>query len=400
MNPSDHIIDSPIKSSPYNVPEIPIEIVSEEEMALIEAAFTATRSSLPSSFISSSASSSSSQSRLSLFSSVSSISFHSKRRLSGCSEGNTVRDIEDSGATQKKSIVPQSLLDRFRRRRGLAITDLTASEWCEKQMEFTLLYGKPRRTKAMKAGSDRHTKLEEEVIKKIKVQVKAVEDAWGLKLMNFIVGSNQLLFEGLTRELPLVGLVDGVWMVGAIDELRMPLTEEIRTPSLVDTKTRVKATLPSEPQQRNGRLQLMCYKYLWDNIVADSFPADRFFDFFGLNPHHVLSEDIIEHATSSGFPVKTLEDLVTCFRNACCLLPPAHDQLLLRYELQGDHSLLGEDQFAYESDWLKSQIQCCLEFWMGNREARYVPAEERWKCRICKFASVCPTNTSTNSSSS
>ncbi|XP_043708266.1 exonuclease V, chloroplastic-like [Telopea speciosissima] len=392
--------DSPIKSPPDDIPEIPVEIVSEEEMALIEAAFSATRCSLPSSFISSAASSSSSHSRLSLVSSVSSITFHSKRRLSVCSEAHTVGDIEDSGrlgAAQKKSKVPQSLLDRFRRRKGLAITDLTASEWCEKQMEFSLLYGKPRRTKAMKAGSDRHAKLEEEVIKKVKVRVKAVEDAWGLKLMNFIVGSNQLLFEGLTRELPLVGLVDGVWMVGVIDEIRMPLTEEIRTPSLVDTKTRVQASLPSEPQRRNGRLQLMCYKYLWDNIVADSFPSDHFFDFFGLNPLHVLSEDIIEHAASSGFPVKTLEDLVTCFRNACCLMPSAHDQLLLRYELQEDHSLLGEDKFAYDSDWLKSQIQCCLEFWMGNREARYVPTEERWKCRYCKFASVCPTNASTNS---
>ncbi|KAJ4971870.1 hypothetical protein NE237_004969 [Protea cynaroides] len=395
--------DLQIKSPPDDIPEIPVEIVSEEEMALIEAAFIATRSSIPSSFISSVASSSPSKSRLSLFSSVSSITFHSKRRIASCSEASTVGDIEDSGnlgATQKKSKVPQSLLDRFRRRKGLAITDLTASEWCEKQMEFILLYGRPRRTKAMKAGFDRHVKLEEEVVKKVKVRVKSVEDAWGLKLMNFIVGSNQLLFEGLTRELPVVGLVEGVWMVGVIDEIRMPLTEEIRISTLVDTKTRSQAKLPSEPQKRNGRLQLMCYKYLWDNIIADSFPSDHFFDFFGLNPRHVLSEEIIDYAASSGFPVKTLEDLVTCFRNTCCLLPPAHDQLLLRYEFQGDHSLLGEDQFAYDSDWLKSQIQCCLEFWSGNREARYVPTEECWKCRFCKFASICPANTSTSSTSS
>lgn len=30
-------------------------------------------------------------------------------------------------------------------------------------MEFVLLHGKPRRTKAMKAGSDRHAQLEREV---------------------------------------------------------------------------------------------------------------------------------------------------------------------------------------------------------------------------------------------
>jgi hypothetical protein len=37
-------------------------------------------------------------------------------------------------------------------------------EWCDKQMEFVLEHGKPERTQAMKAGSDRHAQLEHEVI--------------------------------------------------------------------------------------------------------------------------------------------------------------------------------------------------------------------------------------------
>ncbi|XP_028099355.1 uncharacterized protein LOC114298900 isoform X4 [Camellia sinensis] len=36
-------------------------------------------------------------------------------------------------------------------------------EWCEKQMEFSLLFGKPEKTKAMKAGIARHAVLEEEM---------------------------------------------------------------------------------------------------------------------------------------------------------------------------------------------------------------------------------------------
>ncbi|KAI7988668.1 Glucose-6-phosphate isomerase, cytosolic 1 [Camellia lanceoleosa] len=36
-------------------------------------------------------------------------------------------------------------------------------EWSEKQMEFSLLFGKPEKTKAMKAGIARHAVLEEEV---------------------------------------------------------------------------------------------------------------------------------------------------------------------------------------------------------------------------------------------
>lgn len=127
-----------------------------------------------------------------------------------------------------------------------------------------------------------------------------------------------------------VGFVEGVWMVGVIDELRMPISESTRFPVLVDTKTRVRATLPGEPQKRNGRyklliqlikqlpftfsssepfgqnlcgrFQLMCYKYMWDTLVADKFPTQKFYDFFSLNPNHILSPEIRDNTAKSGFP--------------------------------------------------------------------------------------------------
>lgn len=71
-------------------------------------------------------------------------------------------------STQKKIGVRESLLHRFRRKKGLSVTDITGTEWCEKQMEFHLLLGEPEITKAMKAGIVRHAKLEEEVVKKSK----------------------------------------------------------------------------------------------------------------------------------------------------------------------------------------------------------------------------------------
>lgn len=68
-----------------------------------------------------------------------------------------------------------------------------------------------------------------------------------------------------------------------------------------------------------------------------------------------------------------------------------------RYEYQKDNSVLGEDRFAYDSDWLKSQIMSCLEFWLGEREANCTPKEERWKCWFCQYSSICPTNTNPDS---
>ncbi|KHG01831.1 putative exonuclease V [Gossypium arboreum] len=336
------------------IPTIPIEFVSEEEMALIEAAYAATRSSLSSS---SSSSICSPTSRFQTRSrTIHSITLLSKRGLNGSSE----LDIEDSDYLknpQKRIRVAQSFLHRFRRKRALSVTDITAT-----------------------------------VVKKVKVHIESVEDRWALKFINFITCANQLLFEGITRELPLVGFVEGIWLVGVIDELRMPENGSDRNPILVDTKTRVRDTLPAEPQSRNGRLQLMCYKYLWDTLVANSFASGQFFDFFSLNRNYMLSKDIRERTASSGFPAKTLDDVIQYYINTCSMLPISHDRLLLRYELQKDQSVLGEDEFAYDPDWLKRQIQSNLEFWLGEREASYTPQEERWKCRHCQFASICSGN--------
>ncbi|KAK9124335.1 hypothetical protein Sjap_013937 [Stephania japonica] len=382
-----------------STPSIPVEIITLEEMSLIDSAFAAIATLSTSSRLSifSPRKCSSSQLLLNPSRSIDSVSIHSKRRLSD--------DIEDLGekdrfGAQKKIKLPQSLLSRFRKKRGLSVTDFTASEWCEKQMEFVLFHGKPKVSQAMKAGSDRHVKLEEEVLQRVKVHIEAVEDVWAVKFINFIVGVNQLLFEGLTRELPVVGLIQGVWMVGVIDEIRLHTSESIRLPLLVDTKTRARATLPAEPQKRNGRLQLMCYKYLWDSLPTDSFPASNFYSFFGLNPNRVLSDEVRDLTAASGFPTKTFEDLVIYFSNTCSTLPASCDNLLLRYEYQGDNSLLGEDQFTYDPEWVANQMKSSLEFWLGEREANYVHDDERWKCRFCKFASLCPANTTTDGEAS
>ncbi|CAL0329097.1 unnamed protein product [Lupinus luteus] len=351
-------------------------------MALIEAAF-----SLASSSSYSLRSSSPFSSPLLLHKNalpIKSFTLLSKRNLSNGS-GSHYPDIEESPPNAH-----DSFLRRFRTKRGLSVTDLTSTEWCEKQMEFSLQLGGREMNKIMRAGIERHAKLEQEVITRVEVEIKSREDWWALKFLNFINGVNQLLSEGLTRELPVMGIAEGIWIVGVIDEIQMPLTGNDKNPFLIDTKTRSRDKLPSEPQRRNGRLQLMCYKYLWDNLVSDDFPSKKFFTFFGLNPQHILCEDLEELSDDSGIYALTLDDVVRCYGDTCKMLGPAHDQLLLRYEYQKDYSLLGVDKFEYDSDWLKNQIRHSLEFWHGEREARYASAEERWKCRFCQYATVCP----------
>ncbi|KAL0875738.1 hypothetical protein Bca101_025443 [Brassica carinata] len=337
--------------SHHHVPEIPIEIISEEEMAILDAAFAATRSFLPSAIRSAAASS---PSRI-IAKTARSIAMLSKRKLSACSS-----DIEDS------------LLHRFRKNQALGVTDLTGTEWCEKQMENVLCLGRRKVSKAMKLGQARHLELEEEVVKRVRVKVESNEDKWALKLLSSIAGVNQFLFEGRTRELLLVGFVEGQWIVGIIDEVRKASAEDSSDtgPLLSDTKTRVRDTLPAEPQRRNGRLQVMLYKLLWDTVVKEEFPATRFFNYFALNRHEVLSQD-------SSFLI-TLEEIV-------------------RYEFQKDRSIIAEIRFTHDPEWVMSKYKEVIEFWRSEREAEYTPEEERWKCRYCQFAKSCPGNPSLES---
>ncbi|XP_020204691.1 exonuclease V, chloroplastic [Cajanus cajan] len=340
-------------------------------------------------------------------------------------------DIEDYGnllSTGKKSRADDTLLHTFRNRRGLSVTDVTHTEWCDMKMEFSLYFNesknsesKPRENQkqidldpfyergrrgneAIKAGVDRHVQLRQEVLSPVKVKVKSLEDDMAVKLVNFINGVNQLLSEELTRELPIVSFAfaQGIWMVGKIDEVRMPKEESGHKPILVETKTRFHDTVPSEPQKRNGRIQLMCYKYLWDNLVAHAnhdFPSKQLFDYFELNPQHALSEDLRAVCADFEISALTLEDVVMCYQNTCKKLSPAHDQLVLKYESQKDRSVLDEEKVKYNEGWIKSQIQNCLEFWLGQREASYVAEEEQWKCGFCNFRSECPAYTDTESES-
>ncbi|KAL9680035.1 hypothetical protein QQ045_017908 [Rhodiola kirilowii] len=389
---STHQEDNNVEPRKKKIPvEIPIEIVSEEEMAFIETALALATASFATV-----ARSSVSVSPM--------LASSAKRSLSRCTTSmgvslNSVAvDIEDSGGgrevKKKIRVGNESLLDRFRRKKAVSVTDLTTAEWCEKQVEYGLTLGRQRPTKAMKVGQARHTELEEEVVKRVKVDVKSVEDTWALRFMNFIVGAQQLMFEGLTRELPVMGYIEGVWVVGIIDEVRMPLAGSDIDPILVDTKTRKRDSLPAEPQRRNGRFQLMCYKYLWDSQIISDFPSSKFYAFFSLDPHCVLSDEIQDTAANSGYEAKTLDDVLKSFRTMCSMLRPAQDKLLLRYEFQDNNSLILEDSFDYNNEWVTSNIQQCLEFWRGEREASYTPEGERWKCNFCGFASVCPTNNS------
>lgn len=44
----------------------------------------------------------------------------------------------------------------------------------------------------------------------------------------------------------------------------------------------------------------MLYKLLWDTIVKEGFPTEPFFDYFSLNRHYVLSQDVRDNIANAG----------------------------------------------------------------------------------------------------
>lgn len=48
----------------------------------------------------------------------------------------------------------------------------------------------------------------------------------------------------------------------------------------------------------------MCYKYLWDNLISEKFPAENFFSYFDLDPGYLLSDDIKQYIRLLGLNAK------------------------------------------------------------------------------------------------
>ena len=110
-------------------------LVSEEEMASIEASLASTRSSLSSSAVPAICSTSQSQSHSQYefqrnARSIQSITLRAKRRFSFCTEPSDIEDLGSLRSNQKKkSRVAGSFFHRFRNKTGLFVTDITATVW-------------------------------------------------------------------------------------------------------------------------------------------------------------------------------------------------------------------------------------------------------------------------------
>ncbi|KAG2160007.1 exonuclease V a 5' deoxyribonuclease-domain-containing protein [Suillus bovinus] len=139
-------------------------------------------------------------------------------------------------------------------KKGFSVTDLVSPIWCEVQYEYGL-YGerhKPlekrppsfksrngkqiqvkqnvaqQQDRTLKRGASIHKILELELRpKKVYVRTSTDEERWALRLFNLTAGLEQLISEGLTRELPVFGITHGQVVFGIIDEVTRRVPSEV-----------------------------------------------------------------------------------------------------------------------------------------------------------------------------
>ncbi|KAL8775611.1 MAG: hypothetical protein Q9209_000107 [Squamulea sp. 1 TL-2023] len=246
----------------------------------------------------------------------------------------------------------RSPLERFRSKpkKPLSVTDLVSPSWCELQYWFTLTkHGKKRRTPAMKQGTAVHKTLEEEVHRTVAIKIQTREDAWGLRIWNIIQGLRTLRETGITRELEVWGVFDGLVVNGVIDELSYECPDReleaagldstnilpslpsdqrsitdflspngsqtfsqtnfgaaaVRTSQppattkkesrvyITDTKTRSVNTIPKAASFRPTLIQLMLYHRLLSNMAANNIDASAVFFRHDLQPDEPFTDAFI-----------------------------------------------------------------------------------------------------------
>lgn len=195
----------------------------------------------------------------------------------------------------------------------------------------------------MKQGSAVHKVLEDQVHTTVAVDIKSKEEVWGLRLWNVIQGLKTLRDTGMTRELEIWGVVDGLVVNGVIDELsyicpepeleeveekgniakqmpaadqrtitdflggstleshgsnvfnklRSPLPEKPSKIYIIDVKTRGTRTIPKASSFRPTLMQLMLYHRILSDLATNKVNANVVFDRYELNADIPFSDGFI-----------------------------------------------------------------------------------------------------------
>ncbi|KAL0973143.1 hypothetical protein UPYG_G00199550 [Umbra pygmaea] len=224
----------------------------------------------------------------------------------------------------------------------------------------------------------------------LNVVVHSREDRVGLKLMNLTHMIPALQAGQMVREVPVFGVLEGVFFQGVVDEL---CHSESGTLVLSELKTRSQNSLPHPAQYKGHSLQVRVYKLLFDAMVQGSMERHNLLRYLNLRPHQAFGSPLQSYAQKLGILAVTFGELVDHLLSILNFSNlRAVDKLRLEYIHQSSGSLIGTREVEFDEAQLRAELRDYLPFWLGEREPQGVDLEnidESWKCNICPYEESC-----------
>ncbi|KAJ6657864.1 hypothetical protein lerEdw1_001784 [Lerista edwardsae] len=298
-------------------------------------------------------------------------------------------EAQESMSETGKRKRDQTPLEAFRLR-YLTVTQITAQVWCEQQMVFKREIPDlqvPEAAAVLDAGKSIHLARELEDHDLVTVCITSREDSWAIRLFNLLLMIRDLKGGRRVREFPVFGVLEGVFVVGIIDQLSYTAKGELE---LHELKTRKEPSMPSAAQKKRDQFQVCLYKYIFDAMVQGQLTQDSFSQHLHLRPNQALGPHVQEQVRNAGFTASCFRDLLELtFLNLTLSDIPIIDRLQIEYIHQETSALLGKELLAYNKDTMSFKLQYFLAYWKGQRDPKGVDIEDAWKCRYCVYSDIC-----------
>ncbi len=262
--------------------------------------------------------------------------------------------------------------------------------WCEMQLHLRLQLGMEP-TPEMIKGSEIHRSLEEELGPIIEVEVTTNEDSiivYILQMYSKLVAFSKLQ---VTRELPVIGKINGIPCLGIIDQLEIETDKEgNKLVVITDYKTRKSRRTPTYEQKRRNRIQMQVYWHLLNDLKTGKFNAEMFKGYFDMPDELIPSEELLKQLPEEQVnlfvaipPHELLTKVFEMLRN----LPEQSFELHAIYLHQEDRSEVCNDRSLYHQESFEVDMEWALGYWKGERKPSDCP--QNWMCKFCQFTDNC-----------
>ncbi|MDE1823607.1 MAG: PD-(D/E)XK nuclease family protein [Candidatus Micrarchaeota archaeon] len=274
----------------------------------------------------------------------------------------------------------QTALERLHKS-SISAKDIANQFWCEKQMELYYTNGQ-KTTAQMDRGTQLHETLQVEVFVPLTIEPASYADRVYKTAYENVAAVNTLMEKSLARELRVYGSVNGYRLSGQIDELQL---REGKVCIIENKTTDARRTLTSAYVLPHT-VQVMLYKKTLDEMRSGAYTYDNY----------AVSNRIKEMKMSEQFmnglrgmnlkdEYMSLEGMLKRMFETMRGLPEISDSLEIHYIDRNTGKVGNELRVMYDKQLLGMQLVDALKYWNGEREARPVPEEDAWKCRICRF---------------